>query len=271
METLGVGSRSIAVKLAQRLLNKKGAQPVVSEGGVFDFRTDAAVRTFQKENGLPVTRMVDGPTWQKLGIQIEITHEVSLIPEVAGLDCWEAAIAMLQGSVPPTIPDTVGRLRDGSLIAEPDNIYRLSEGLGWEAYQVSKWSLPELTSLMRMGPLWAAGGGINLRERFPAGYVVVLSALWSDGDPDLTGTMIRFHNPRPAGKGSIDGKLYRGASVNFDFRPDYFLLPIAPAGNPSVEDQVAADATASNEVPKPASKAKGKAGDVIPADILESA
>ena len=224
METVNVGSRAIPVKLAQRLLNKRGAEPVVSEGGVFDFRTDAALRAFQKSKGLPVTHMVEQNTWQQLGLQIEIAHDVDLIPEVPGLDCWEAAIAMLQRQVPPAIPP-VQRTFDGGLVADPGNIWELANGLGWDAYQVDRWSLPEMVTLLKRGPIWAAGGGINLRERFPSGYVVVISGLWSDGDHDLSGTLLRFHNPRPTGTGAVYGRLYRGPAVNFDFMPGYFLVP----------------------------------------------
>lgn len=44
-----------------------GGLPQVSVDGIYSEETAAAVRAFQQRNGLPVTGMVDLPTWQAVG------------------------------------------------------------------------------------------------------------------------------------------------------------------------------------------------------------
>lgn len=52
MDTLREGSRTMPVKLLQRLLNKKGAAPRLVEDGVFGRRTKDAVEAFQRAQHL---------------------------------------------------------------------------------------------------------------------------------------------------------------------------------------------------------------------------
>ncbi len=78
-------------------------------------------------------------------------------------------------------------------------------------------------SLLRRGPAWAVGGGNS-----PSGnwlHAIVLSAFWSDGGEDASGTMIRIHDPWPPNIGSIYGRFYRGTVNGFDFISMYVLQP----------------------------------------------
>ena len=64
---LRAGRRGPAVRLLQRLLQERGfyAGPI---DGDFNRRTERAVRQFQRQQGLPVTSVVDEATWRALGV-----------------------------------------------------------------------------------------------------------------------------------------------------------------------------------------------------------
>jgi len=63
------GNRGSNVRAAQGLLRHHGATSLVISG-VFDTPTVAAVRDLQAARGLPVTGMVDGPTWLRLIVRL---------------------------------------------------------------------------------------------------------------------------------------------------------------------------------------------------------
>ena len=63
-ENIGYGAKGIKVKEIKRYLKKAGSG--VKQDSVFDIGTVAAVRAFQKKNGLPVTGIVDKKTFAKL-------------------------------------------------------------------------------------------------------------------------------------------------------------------------------------------------------------
>ena len=65
-----------------------------------------------------------------------------------------------------------------------------------------------------------------------SGQLAVLSALWSDGVSDGSGTMLRIHDPWPVNRGSIYARFYRGTiagttpyGTQFDFLTMYILEP----------------------------------------------
>src|SRR5262245_23997939 len=58
-----LGNRGSNVRAIQGFLRQQGI--VVRITGIFDAPTVEAVKTFQGANGLPVTGMVDGPTWAR--------------------------------------------------------------------------------------------------------------------------------------------------------------------------------------------------------------
>lgn len=67
---LTVGSRGSKVLQMQQQLNRIAqnypALPRITADGVFGPRTAEAVRTFQRIFGLPVSGIVDYPTWYKI-------------------------------------------------------------------------------------------------------------------------------------------------------------------------------------------------------------
>jgi peptidoglycan hydrolase-like protein with peptidoglycan-binding domain len=65
-----IGSRGADVRAAQGFLRHHGAVELYISS-VFDPSTVAAVRAFQTGLGLPVTGMVDGPTWVRLLVRLE--------------------------------------------------------------------------------------------------------------------------------------------------------------------------------------------------------
>ncbi len=69
---LSQGDRGPAVTRLQALLKNAGFDPGPADG-IFGPRTDAAVRAFQRQRGLPVTGIVDIPTWVALGENCGVT------------------------------------------------------------------------------------------------------------------------------------------------------------------------------------------------------
>ena len=64
------GNRGSNVRALQGLLRERGAT-TLAISGVFDAPTIAAVRDLQTARGLPVTGMVDGPTWLRLIVALQ--------------------------------------------------------------------------------------------------------------------------------------------------------------------------------------------------------
>src|SRR5262245_42147235 len=99
MEILHPGSRAIPVKLAQRLLNKKGASPALTEDGIFGPKTQAAVTAFQTRERIGVDGTIGSTTWNRLGLTTDITHSVRLFPQPTNMTCWSAAATMIVGNM----------------------------------------------------------------------------------------------------------------------------------------------------------------------------
>jgi hypothetical protein len=222
METLREGSRAIPVKLLQRLLNKKGANPRLSEDGIFGTKTRSAVVAFQARERISQDGIVGSATWSRLGITIDITHSVRLFPQPTNMTCWSAAATMIIGNM-SVGPGAASLSASGGLLPSPENVRVFAQGLGWRMYYPQTWTVGGLAGLLRQRPVWAVGGGTS-----PTGnwlHAIVLSALWSDGAGDGSGTMIRIHDPWPPNVGSIYGRFYRGTVDGFDFISLYILQP----------------------------------------------
>ncbi len=223
METLRQGSRDMQVKLLQRLLNKKGANPKLLEDGNFGPKTRAAVIAFQARERLPQDGTAGPTTWLRLGISIVITHHVRLFPQPTGMTCWSAAATMIIGNM--CVGPGEARLGvGGGLVQDSSNIQTFAQGLGWHMYYPQTWTVRGLADLLRRKPCWAVGGGSS-----PTGswlHAIVLSALWSDGAEDGSGTVLRIHDPWPPNIGSIYGRFYRGTVDGFDFISMYILQPL---------------------------------------------
>jgi hypothetical protein len=222
MEILHQGSRSMPVKLLQRLLNKKGAAPRLAEDGEFGPRTRAAVLAFQARERLAQDGVAGPATWSRLGLRLDVTHPVRLFGQPTNMTCWSAAATMIIGNM-SVGPGRAGIDPSGGLLPSPDNIRRFGEGLGWRMYYPQTWTVAGLAGLLRNKPVWAVGGGSS-----PAGdwlHAIVLSALWSDGAEDASGTMLRIHDPWPPNVGKVYGRFYRGTVDGFDFISLYVLQP----------------------------------------------
>ncbi len=84
-ENLQVGSRGEKVRQMQaqlaRISQAYPAIPTISADGIFGPRTEEAVRKFQSVFGLPVTGVVDYPTWYKISeIYVGVTRIAELYP-----------------------------------------------------------------------------------------------------------------------------------------------------------------------------------------------
>lgn len=222
MEVLREGSRTITVKLLQRLLNKKGANPRLGEDGAFGPRTRAAVVAFQAQQRIAQDGVVGAGTWSRLGITIDVAHPVRLFPQPTNMTCWSAAATMILGNM-SVGPGGANLSSSGGLLPGPDNIREFGRGLGWTMHYPQTWTVAGLAGLLRRKPVWAVGGGAS-----PGGgwlHAIVLSAIWSDGAEDASGTMLRIHDPWPPNIGSVYGRFYRGTVDGFDFISLYVLQP----------------------------------------------
>lgn len=224
MEMLRFGMRSPQVQLLQRLLNKRRAHPRVAEDGVFGSDTRAAVIDFQQRVRLDADGVVGGRTWSRLGLVIDIQHPVALFPQPTGMTCWSAAATMVLGDQ-SVGPGRAALTASGGLEPSPENVQRFADGLGWQMHHPQSWTVDGLAALVRQSPLWVVGGGGSGRNAWL--HAVVISALWSDGAQDASGTMVRIHDPWPPNVGSVYARFYRGTVDGFDFLTRYVLHPIA--------------------------------------------
>ncbi len=75
--TLKQGTHGACVKSLQHSLNTLGANPRLVEDGKFSAETEAAVRQFQKDNGLRISGVVGRQTRERIGVLVR--HEVDCI------------------------------------------------------------------------------------------------------------------------------------------------------------------------------------------------
>jgi hypothetical protein len=217
VETLRLGAGAIPVKLLQRLLNKKGAHPRLAEDGIFGAKTNAAVLQFQAHERIAQDGVAGPATWARLGIAIDITHRVHKYGQPTKTSCWSAAATMILGNM--CVGPGAANLIQGGLEPSPQNLKVFAQGLGWKMYYPQSWTVLGLGALLQRTPVWAVGGGTDWL------HAIVFSALWSDGAPDGSGTMLRIHDPWPPGVGSVYGRFYRGTVDGFDFISLYVLQP----------------------------------------------
>jgi hypothetical protein len=224
MDTLHQGSTDHQVKFLQRLLNKRRiVTPPLKEDGVFGPKTKDAVTTFQSQQRLATDGVVGAMTWQRLGVRYDIAHPVRLFPQPTNMTCWSASATMILGNM-SVGPGGALLAQSGGLTPTPANIEEFGRGLGWRMHYPQTWSVAGLASLLQRKPAWAVGGGSS-----PTGnwlHAIVLSALWSDGAEDASGTLLRIHDPWPPGRGAVYSRFYRGTVDGFDFISLYVLQPL---------------------------------------------
>jgi hypothetical protein len=226
MQTLRNGSVTGSVMLCQRLLNKKGATPRLREDGIFGPRTHAAVLSFQARERIAQDGAVGPTTWSRLGLTIDITHPVQRFGQPTGTSCWSAAATIIVGNM-SVGPGAAALDPGGGMLPGPENIRRFADSMGWRMHYPQTWSVSGLRFLLQRKPVWAVGGGAGFL------HAIVLSAMWSDGAEDASGTMIRIHDPWPVNQGSIYARFYRGTTegltpygAQFDFLTMYVLEPV---------------------------------------------
>lgn len=224
MDVLREGNRGYQAKLLQRLLNKKRASPPLREDGVFGAKTRAAVFSFQARERIPQDGVAGSITWTRLGVTVDITHRVRLFPQPTGATCWSAAATMILGdrSVGPGGATLEG---GGINLANPANIAAFARSLGWTLHHPQSWQVHSLAAMMRQKPLFAVGGGTIQGTGQNWSHAIVLSAMWSDGAPDGSGTMLKIYDPWPPNVGSIYARFYQGTVDGFDFLTRYILEP----------------------------------------------
>jgi hypothetical protein len=204
---------------------QEGCSPRLGEDGIFGPLTHAAVTSFQGRERIGADGIVGPITWNRLGIIIDITHRVQPFGQPTNMSCWSAAATMIIGNM-SVGPGTATLGAGGGMLPGPENIRRFGDSLGWRMHYPQTWTVSGLRFLLHRKPVWAVGGGAGFL------HAIVLSALWSDGAEDGSGTMIRIHDPWPVNQGSVYARFYRGTTVGptpygsqFDFLTMYVLEP----------------------------------------------
>jgi hypothetical protein len=204
MQQIGPGSSSIAVRLAQRLLNNRLRRTPgyrrLREDGAFGSRTAAAVASFQHANHITLEHSVIGNmTWRALGLSVEIDHPVQMRAQHYSMGCWSASAAMV---LDRDMSVGTGGAELGSrrgLLPDIDNVTTFARPLGWNV-ESPPGHITGLVSILRGTPIWIAGS-LLLDDGTTGGHVVVISGAWGDGSP--YGTFIRVHDPWPVNHGTV--------------------------------------------------------------------
>ena len=129
----------------------------------------------------------------------DIWHEVPLIAQETGMNCWAAAAAMIVGwrdqinCETNNIAEKMLNKQANSLGLFPRDVHVLAQVWGLlieppQTYTVD--SLKEL--LLKYGPLWVGQANPEL-------HVIVITGMYGNGTPDKT--FIRINDPWPIGRG----------------------------------------------------------------------
>lgn len=238
MEIVQRGSRGIAARMAQMLLNDRnrelpddrGLVPAdLAEDGAFGPKSERALVHFL-QRGLRVSRapVIDPFVWNALGLRVDIDHRLPLVAQPVGGQCWSAAAAMILGGPMSVHPGLAKFDRRGALDPSPANLRIFGESLGWRSVPTTT-DAAVFASALRQRPMWVAGQGQAANGR-RLGHAVVVSGMWGDGRPDGSTALLRFHDPWPPGHGRIYAvRFFSVAGTQLPggiwFRPDVFLSP----------------------------------------------
>ena len=238
MEVVKRGSRGSCALMAQMLLNNRIRElgdrlgkpvPPLVEDGVFGEKSEKALIDFL-DRGLRVSHrpVIDDVIWRRIGLTVEIDHKVRLIGQSHGGLCWQAAAEMVLGGQVTVGPGSADTDKRGALQPDLENLQRFAESYGW------RFSLPTLNAvafaaLARQSPIWIAGQGVA-GNGHAYGHAIVVSGMWSDGDPTGSTTLLRVHDPWPGPVGRIYHVAYfsvAGARLpgGIWFRPHAMLIP----------------------------------------------
>jgi len=203
MDILNPGNKGLKVQFLQRLLNKALARDGVestmcSEDGHFGNLTYLAVKAFQTRHNLKSDGSVGPNTWSALGFKYAKEHSrVIRFPQTTDTSCWSAAATQILGN--QVVGPGLGTLdADGTLNPTLENVQAFATGLGWTMLNFSP-SADDLVRYLMQKPLW-----IGVTEQ-NSKHAVTFSAVYSDGDPEGDGTLVRIHDPWPVARGTIYG------------------------------------------------------------------
>jgi hypothetical protein len=215
MRSLTIGMHDHEVMFLQRMLNKRGAMPYVTEDGIFGARTQEALVAFQRTAGVMPANGIAGPgTWQHLGPITERMHRIVGYNQPDDNTCWSAAATMMLGGNMSVGPGAATLLRDMAsrhqLEASLSNVEAFVRGLGW--HMVNNTTSPPASQVIQAvlrGSAWVAFQGLRF------GHVVVFSGVLTDGGPDGTGTVFRVHDPWPphSRRVTVYGTTHLGGTV----------------------------------------------------------
>jgi hypothetical protein len=238
MEIVKRGSRGDAALMAQMLLNDRLIElgegelggyfdPLVTDG-IFGKKSEALlVAVIAAKERMSLPPVIDARMWKALGLKIEFEHRITLVGQYKGGMCWNAAAAMILGG--PMSVTSGGALLGKRQTLQPgeDNIRTFADALGWRIVPPPL-PFPVFVAKLRAAPLWMAGEASF--GRTTAGHAMVVSGLWSDGDPSGGTTLLRIHDPWPGPRGRIYRTLFfsqKGIKLpgNTWFKPHTFLTP----------------------------------------------
>ena len=229
MRTMRRGSHGFDVEFMQRLLVRADTRehadyPYFGSDGRFDGETDRAVRAFQRRHpGLVVDGVVGPQTWSALGLRSQREHPIQRYGQPTGMTCWSASATMILGSNRSIGPGDAALGPTGGLNEEFANIEAFARHLGWRMPDHTP-DVGGLVSLLMRTPLWIGVQHASGR------HAVVLSGVYSDGDPSGQGTMVRIHDPWPVGHGAVYGSfvspiILRDGSFRAVASLEYLLIP----------------------------------------------
>jgi peptidoglycan hydrolase-like protein with peptidoglycan-binding domain len=211
MQTLRIGSHGHEVTFLQRLLNRDGANPYLTEDGVFGPRTQAALIAFQRGHSIPQANGVaESTTWQCFAPITERMHNIVGYSQPTDMTCWSAAATMMTGTNQSISRGSAITEADGSLRMRIANIETFLNGLGWRLINnTSQPPISQVIQAVQRGPLWVAFQGRA------AAHAVVLSGVLHCAAANSTDTVFRVHDPWPpnARRTSVYGTTYHGGSM----------------------------------------------------------
>lgn len=145
---------------------------------------------------------------------VSIQHPIKLHAQPTGMTCWSAATTMLFGSTFSAGSGSAAVGKTGGLKADYSNIQTFAREYGLRLFAPQSWSVPGLIDLLRRGPVMMAGS-------IPAGHVVVIGGIKSDGTPG--GTALTIYDPSPVGIGSKYEVAYQVMMQKFPFATTYMM------------------------------------------------
>lgn len=178
--------------------------------------SDPLVERLRAARSRPVVVVGGGGALDEEERDLDVSVDVSLIPQPTEVSCWAAALAMVVGArdFVSIAPETVAEA------AAMD----VDTGYAWGDIQraVATWNLAEEGPRSAMPDEWArllqAWGPIWVVEVGAPYHAVVLAGVRGDGTPD--GTWVTVYNPWPPGVGAVETKTFLEFDQEFGLGAD---------------------------------------------------